>query len=631
LWLRWVRRRWGWLAVLALAVVLVAVPEGSALSTASAAANWPGYLFSPAHSSYNPLALALTPRTVQDLTPAWKFIPDPPPIKSLGGFYSSPTVYDGVIYIGARNGIFYALKESNGKLLWKRSFGIRPAIKCGPEGFTSTATVAPDPKTGKPTVYTTPADGYLHALDAATGKDIWTPAPIGVPSRTADDYYAWSSPLLYDGHLYVGISSQCDEPLVQAGLREVDQETGAVENTYWTLPQGNLGGSIWSSAAANGSQLWVTTGNGGAKVDGDGYSIVRLDAQTLAKQDIWTVPVAQRVSDSDFGASPTLFTANLGGTETQMVGACNKNGVYYALKAQQLSAGPVWTLHLGAAASPTAGQCDAASIWDGSHLYVASNNTTIKGAPAAGSIQELDPATGAPVWQDALTAPVTGTPTMDGGGVIAAITYGVKRANTLYLIEASTGKILRELPLGPSANFAQPVFADNWLFIATREFGLRAYQVVIKPGPAPVTTHTFRVSLHNAKPPTKCSSGTTRDRILTMLGGFNTGRGYTFELGFAGNFLFKPYPGSGLAPANGFGHGKRLAIGVFVHNRFLASDGWTATSLDLERVTSHPKVAVYRLGLQVRFQGALLQRSAQVGIGCFTGHVRTWLGPTIGH
>jgi len=40
------------------------------------------------------------------------------------GFLSSPTVYNGVIYIGAKNGYFYALDETTGAVIWKRFTGL---------------------------------------------------------------------------------------------------------------------------------------------------------------------------------------------------------------------------------------------------------------------------------------------------------------------------------------------------------------------------------------------------------------------------------------------------------------------------------------------------------------------------
>ena len=49
------------------------------------------------------------------------------------------------------------------------------------------------------------------------------------------------------GKVYIGISSQCDNPLVRGGVKELNQSTGAPVATYFTVPSGSTGGSVWST------------------------------------------------------------------------------------------------------------------------------------------------------------------------------------------------------------------------------------------------------------------------------------------------------------------------------------------------------------------------------------------------
>ena len=67
-----------------------------------------------------------------------------------------------------------------------------------------------------------------------------------------------------------------------------------------------------------------------------------------------------------------------------------------------------------------------------------------------------------------------GTPSLDNAGVLAAATYGCTKPGTpaAYLINAATGAILSTLPVGTSKIFAQPVFAQGTLFVATESGGL---------------------------------------------------------------------------------------------------------------------------------------------------------------
>ena len=66
---------------------------------------------------------------------------------------------------------------------------------------------------------------------------------------------------------------------------------------------------------------------------------------------------------------------------------------------------------------------------------------------------------------------------MDGAGVIAAQSYrSADNRNGVFLISAST-ELLKTISYGKSSIFGQPVFADNYLLIAsTGGQGLTAYK-----------------------------------------------------------------------------------------------------------------------------------------------------------
>jgi len=159
------------------------------------------------------------------------------------------------------------------------------------------------------------------------------------------------------------------------------------------------------------------------------------DAEVVVSSDLtlvdqFRVPKSEAILDGDFGGSPTLFQAVLPGdtTPTQLVGACNKNGIYYVLRQSSFAAGTVWKFRAGIPDSPIEGQCDAAAVWDGSRLFVASNATTINGTDYLGSVRQMDPTTGTPVWETGLAGPIIGTPMMNGNGVIAATSWGANQA-----------------------------------------------------------------------------------------------------------------------------------------------------------------------------------------------------------
>lgn len=105
------------------------------------------------------------------------------------------------------------------------------------------------------------------------------------------------------------------------------------------------------------------------------------------------------------------------------------------------------------------GECDAAPVWNGTNLFLASNGTTINGTAYGGSIREVDPASGAVIWQKGPTGPIIGDPSEDGAGEIATATYSPKTGqNAVSLLNASTGKIRKTISYTRPNTFSQPVF-----------------------------------------------------------------------------------------------------------------------------------------------------------------------------
>jgi outer membrane protein assembly factor BamB len=448
-------------------LLALAVLTSAAVSPASAgpASDWPAYLNNAKHTSKS-ASVAITPANAGTLTKAWSFTAPGPTMTGQPGsaFVASPIVYGGRIYIGANTGVFYALKQGTGTIAWSRFLGFVPKTTCNARGIASTATVAIDPVTLKPTVYVSSGDGYLFALDAATGDVVWK-SEIHVQSPDMNDYFDWSSPTVANGSVYIGVSSQCDAPLVRAGVKRFDQATGAPEAEYFSVPDGQIGGSIWSSVAVTSKAVYATTGNASAGVSADSYSIVKLDATTLVRTAKYTVPGSDRVPDSDFGASPVLFT----GGGVAMVGACNKGGYFYAARASDMSFR--WKLRLAQGSPNGSTACLAAGVWDGTRLFLSGPLTHIGSSDYRGSVRQVDPATGKPVWETGLPGVVIGTPSINGAGIIAAPIFEFDSAlSGTYLLDASDGHIVRFLAGG--TQFAQPTFAGKYLFTAAQTGGV---------------------------------------------------------------------------------------------------------------------------------------------------------------
>jgi outer membrane protein assembly factor BamB len=433
----------------------------------SSAQDWPGYLFDEGHSSHNALATAITPANASTLVEDWSFIDPQPTLQGqpAASFYSSPTVVNGVVYIGSNTGNFFALDEATGAVLWQQFLGFTTATTCGSgHGVASTATLATDPISGTLTVYVGGGDGYLYALDASTGNVVFRVFVTDV-GTTQNTGFIWGSPTILSGTIYLGWASQCDNPLVRSGIKSFDQHTGTLLKTFWTGAPGTNGAGVWSTAATDGRSLWITTGNGTAA---HSFGIIRLNAGNLRFQTEWLNPLT---GDLDWGSSPALFEARLNNVRTRMVGANGKDGIFHAFDANNLQNGPVWSFQVGTTADFGIGACLAAPTWDATsrRLFVASNQTTINAQVFGGSVRAFDPANGQILWETGLTGgPIMGSPTLDGVGVLAAGTYERVNPplNAVYLLDARNGNILTSLPQPNTLVFAQPVFAGNHLFVA---------------------------------------------------------------------------------------------------------------------------------------------------------------------
>jgi outer membrane protein assembly factor BamB len=476
-WQRWLM----WLMAAFLAALVGA--NGSYAATSE----WPAYLGGPAHGSVS-ASTAITVANASNLHLAWHWTPPAVSGRPASTLLASPTVYNGVVFEGTNSGYFYALSQATGSVLWHDDLGYVPALTCESRGITSTATVAPDPspeRAGKATVYVAGGDGYLYALDASTGQLVWR-TMAAPPSADSNGYYNWSSPTVIGGHVYLGVSSQCDKPFVPGGVKVFDQATGQEQNDYWSMPSGYNGGGVWSSVAASqsstGIQVWATTGS---TVDpsedptypqGDSYSIVRLDGTTMQRQDIWTIPSSARGFDADFGASPALFTAFFNGAKQNLVAACNKNGILYAWNANNLAAGPIWTKRIE---TPASSYCLAAPVFTSGALYQAGRVTTIGNTKYLGSIRRFGPAAGGLKWATGLPAGITGTPSLNSAGVLAVSSwdYTTSAQNGTWLLNSSNGAILASFPSG--VQFAQPVFSGDELLLATVARGLNVYQAPV--------------------------------------------------------------------------------------------------------------------------------------------------------
>ena len=401
----------------------------AATADAATSGNWSTYLNNLGRTGFNSAETRITPSTAPSLKPEWT--------DSSGSVSAQPVQVNGVVYYGSWDGYERAADAATGKVLWSTYLGQTSKSTCDPPsvGIASTATVGNLPINGASTqvVFVGGGDHYFYALNAATGAVIWKRA-LGTTGAT----FLWSSPLFYRGIVYEGVASFGDCPLIRSKIVAIRATNGAIRDTLFTAPSGCTGASVWGSPALDTStgDLYFATGNGGTTCTEPLSEAVIQVSSSLALLSSWQVPATDHGADSDFGATPTLFTS--GGTP--MVGIQNKNGIYYAFSRNSLSSGPVWQAQIADAGEcPECGAGDiSSSAWDGNYLYVGGGDTTINGVNCRGSLQALKPDTGNVVWQDCLASgPVVGAVAAVPGVVLVGagtffMAFGTTTGNSLF-------------------------------------------------------------------------------------------------------------------------------------------------------------------------------------------------------
>jgi len=382
----------------------------------------------------------LSAANIADLGQNWSF-------PSGGWITATPVVGNGMVYAGSWDGRMYALQQSDGQLVWSFDAGTT-ADDCGNTyGIDATAALADG------VLYFGAANCEVFALDAATGGFLWS-------TQLADPgagYHIWSSPVVFNGKVYVGLASHCDNPCVPGRLVALDVVSGGVLWSFNAAPDGSTGGGIWSSPAIDAelNLVIVTTGNYCTGVDTYSDSIVALDARTGLPA--WMFKnISEDTSDLDFGASPVLFDA--GGIPAAAAGS--KNGHCYAV--DRRTGFLLWD----------------AAVTDGSAVGgiisspAAANGLIYMGTSAngnqAGLVVALSQTNGQVVWQAFEPVQVLGPATVAGDILFIGRVDGA-----LLALDAATGLELWEQRLGPL--FSGVSISDDELFLGSADKSIHAF------------------------------------------------------------------------------------------------------------------------------------------------------------
>ena len=143
---------------------------------------------------------------------------------------TSPLLVGKLLYVGSWDGTFYALNARTGKVLWT---------------FGASASITSSPAYDLGMVFAGTDDGHVFALDAVTGKLRWQTASF---SRFGRREYFYATPTLAYGRVYIG---NADGTLYAFGARS--------GRLLWARRAGTY---VYTAAAAWRQRIYVGTWDG---------------------------------------------------------------------------------------------------------------------------------------------------------------------------------------------------------------------------------------------------------------------------------------------------------------------------------------------------------------------------------
>ncbi|MEM2108219.1 MAG: PQQ-binding-like beta-propeller repeat protein, partial [Candidatus Bathyarchaeia archaeon] len=166
---------------------------------------------------------------------------------------SSPSVADGIVYVGSQDRNLYAIGAWSGNLIWK---------------FTTLSTIESSPAVANGKVFTGGDDGYVYCLDAYKGTLFWKTFVNGNLPATFSTIELRSSPtvsknMLYvgslDGHLYA-LNINNGEIIWKFKTEGLITSSPAVaEGAVYITSQEPTTGALYKIEADSGRLIWKKT------------------------------------------------------------------------------------------------------------------------------------------------------------------------------------------------------------------------------------------------------------------------------------------------------------------------------------------------------------------------------------
>jgi len=196
------------------------VVDDDELRLGCVAHGWPTHGYNWANHRSTPLESAVGAANAPALAEKWRFAIDEEFPGTGGSVTSTPAVGNGMVYVTSWSGSLYALDAATGRLVWTYD---SDAAFLGLEG---SPTLTAD---GRVLIA---ADRVVVCLSAFDGSTLWETTVS--ESETSE---MWGSATVANGRVFVGIASAADSPCAEDGqLAALDLDTGELLWRYLTTP-----------------------------------------------------------------------------------------------------------------------------------------------------------------------------------------------------------------------------------------------------------------------------------------------------------------------------------------------------------------------------------------------------------
>lgn len=386
--------------------------------------------------------------SVTRLAPAWVF-DTPKPVTA------SPAVVDGVVYVGAWDGVMYALDAVSGSVRWKFQTPPAPGATFGP--IVSSAAVGKVMVNGaKQRLVIFGAGPFVYALRADNGKQVWRhDASRGLPASPTE--YE-SSAVIVDDLVLIGRDTHNEGVAETGGVRGgVVALRAATGEQVWVFEpeldrKGDGCGGVWGSPTISPDETTVFFGAANCpratfKWTPHTNAVTALGLRTGTPK--WAFqPTGPPDDDSDFGATPNYFVDRNG---RAVLGAAKKDGTYYALNPS--TGKELWRRNVASPAPGIGGFIGSPAIAQGN----------VFGGTAIGSppfFHSIDGATGAVRFQGGVG------PTYGASATVNDVVFNAALDDLLKAYDVNTGRLLWSTPLsGPGSS--GPAIAGDMVFIGS--------------------------------------------------------------------------------------------------------------------------------------------------------------------